>query len=86
MLLLDRFLALAHGPETLRPRVGEHGPHLGGAVFPLHVHTARVVQEVVEIQLELSVVLQLNDLVERVEVLGLAVGREPHDLVLVAVA
>ena len=73
------------GPSSASSAGANSVPTDGLAAVPLVVDLLAVMAEVVEVELEGPVVAQPHDLAHRVEVARLAVGREAHHLVLVAV-
>ncbi len=87
---LDRLVGPARGTEQPLELRGPDAADHGLAAVPGHVDAARVVAEIPEVQLEAApVVTQVMEPDDRAQCLGeirRAIGRESHDLVLVAVA
>ena len=76
----------ARGPEQLLQRVASTARRPAGVPsFHWYATLLAVMAEVAQVELEGAVVLELHDLPHRVDEARLAVGREPHHLVLVAV-
>ncbi len=87
LVALRQLLVRAPGrPQELLQRRGEDPAELGVAVLPGHVHALGEVAEVAEVEPERAVRPRGHDLPELGGERGLAVGREPHHLVLVAEA
>ena len=83
--LLQRLVAPARRPEQIRERRRIERPDRGRAVVPLVLDLLAVMPEAVEVQPKAPALLQRHDLAHRVEIRRLAVRRQSHHLVFVAV-
>ena len=71
--------------EQVLQLIGVNRPELRLAVFPGHVHALAEMAEVAEIQLESAIGLGRDHLPQLVGLRWLAIGRESHHLVFIAV-
>ena len=83
--LLQRLILAARRAEPLRKLAREQGPHHGLAVLPCVLEFLAVMAEAREIQREAAIALEPHDAAHGLEVFRLAVGRQAHHLVFVAV-
>ena len=86
MLVLEGRRRIARRPEELRQLVAPEASAGGNAVLYLVVCAlARGVAEEPQVEREGAVFLETNDLLHLLDIGRLAIGREAHDLVLVAI-
>src|SRR4029077_13022936 len=85
MYLLDRSGGIARSAEAFGHIVGEHRAQLGRLVgiAPGHLRSGAMVFEIVETQSEADSAVCAYNLAELVQISGLAVGSQPHDLVFI---
>src|SRR5271166_2080847 len=88
MAFLDRRAGIACGSEPLREKIGKKPAELWLALAPGHIAAAAIVDEVFRSELEVHppAVRSDHDSAELIDHLRLAIRRESHHLVLVAVA
>src|SRR5213083_1629882 len=85
MPLRQLVVRTARGTEQTGERRREQLHEAGRAVFRDRVDLLALMAEVIEVQVETAVLLEDHNLPHLPEVLRLAIGREAHDFVFVAV-
>src|SRR6267142_2799242 len=71
--------------KCMRELVGKDAAYYGRTLIPTHVHTFRVMAEVIEIQAKLSIFFGANDLAKLINKTRLAVRGKPHHFAFIAI-
>src|SRR6266850_6961494 len=71
--------------KCMRELVGKDAAYYGRTLIPRHVHTFRVMAEILEIQSKLAIFLSANDLTKLIDKTWLAVWGKSHHFAFIAI-